>query len=132
MFIEDLTNSLCIDFSNTDVYDLSLNNLNDCFENSVTNCLNTHAPLIESRPRSVTIPKWMDNEFISERAKRRRLHKILCRHPLSHNNRMNYITQRNLVAKLADVKRTNYYNNMINSLSGDQKALYNFLQSTAG
>ena len=68
-------------------------------------------------------PRWMDQEFKSSRALRRKLEKKW-RKDKSEENRLRYVEQRNLCAQLSLKKQECHYAKIIQEAGNDQRSLF--------
>ena len=98
------------------------------FSESVSGCLEQHAPLQSKviKPHNAEKPPWIDGEYQLERAKRRRFEKIY-KKTKTLNSWNNYLTQSVLCRKLIKFKRKKSYANTLDEIDGDQKALFKFV-----
>ena len=93
------------------------------FRVSAEELLNELAPMITKTVSRKTGPKWVDAEYKSERAKRRKLEK-LWRKSKSEKDHKEYIAQRNICAQLSLSKQERYFSNVVESSCDKQKSLF--------
>ena len=111
------------------VVNSSFSELLDIYNKTVSNELNNVAPCItRTLTTSAISPPWMDFEYKSSRAIRRRLERNWKKSGLSEENKL-YVVQRDLCAKMALNKRTVYFHDLIESKRGDQRALFGIVNN---
>ncbi|KAI3377953.1 hypothetical protein SNEBB_008503, partial [Seison nebaliae] len=89
--------------------------------------LDSVAPLKYSKINS-HLPKWMDNEFRTERASRRRLERAYLR-TKSITDKNLLVQQRNRCAELSKLKRYSYFTRALNNCGSDQRALFQIVST---
>ena len=101
------------------------------YNGSLLKCLDKHAPQVSSNVVYRDRPKWMDHEYVLERAERRRLERVYkrCRTPL---NKLRLSKQTKLCSNMAKRKRKLGIQNDVISCADNQKALINLLDSWTG
>lgn len=99
---------------------------------TVTSVFDHHAP---AQSRTFTMaaesPPWLDREYKSSRAIRRRLERQWKKSGLGSDKKA-YVSQRELCASMSKQKRIEYYHNLIESKRGDQRALFNTVNTIFG
>ena len=100
----------------------------DGFESGLKKLLDKHAPLREKR--MVVRPKlpWFDDNLREMRRKRRRAERVF-RRTKSDLHKAAYKCARNQYANQLKASHSSYYYNAIEEASGDQKKLFNLVQS---
>ena len=94
------------------------------FKTPAENLLKKLAPEVTIKVKQKTnVPKWVDEEFKEERAKRRRMEKKWRKSKCEENHKQ-YIEQRNYCAKLSITKQEGYFSKVIEAASNSQKSLY--------
>ena len=84
-----------------------------------------YAPLIKRKVSTNGKPKWVDEEFMKCKAKRRKLEKAWRKDKGNPIKRTHYIEQREPCAELSKEKQQEYYSKIINDSNNDQKTLFN-------
>ena len=122
-FAEKLTSSLNNQTQSTDVNNLNFSGFYNLFSECVVSELDKVAPVKTKTISSAQQPPWMDAEYRSERAIRRRLERAwnVSSDPL---DKALYVTQRKLCSELVISKRSQYFSNIISKCEGDQRALF--------
>ena len=108
-----------LDFVNSD-FDYNFNT----FIKYSRELIDKHAPLITRNVSKNVKPKWVDEEFIRSRAKRRKLEKAWQKNKYDEIKRRQYIEQRELCAQMSKRKQQEYYTKLINESTNDQKTLF--------
>ena len=108
-----------LDFVNSD-FDYNFNT----FIKYSRELIDKHAPLITRNVSKNVKPKWVDEEFIRSRAKRRKLEKAWQKNKYDKIKRRQYIEQRELCAQMSKRKQQEYYTKLINESNNDQKTLF--------
>ena len=110
-------------------FDFTAMNVDSCVEKynqSIGSVLDKHAP---SRTRTVRLrpnSPWFNKDIRTERQKRRRLERRWRRTKLEVDLQM-YCDQKNIVSKLIEQAKIDYYSSQINEKAGDQKQLFNVI-----
>ena len=101
------------------------------FQAKLQFCYDEHAPQYVSKICHNNRPKWMDHEYVEQRAVRRKLERIYKR---SHKRQdeINWKLQRTKCVLLASEKRDRMYTNAFINAKGDIKAQFNMLQKLIG
>ena len=120
-----------ISSSITNVFDRMLENTSFSDMSELYTCtleqeLNRVAPWKSRSFISSPQPQWLDGEYKSNRATRRRLERKWKRSGLPEDKSL-YVQQRQFCSKMADDKRSKYYSELINSKSGDSRALFSVI-----
>lgn len=124
-FASRLGTTLNTAFSDSNVVSTFPELLNS-YNNAVLEELNFVAPLQTKTVPTFSSPPWMDAEYRSNRAIRRRLERDWKKSGLP-TEKKTYIAQRELCSRMANEKRTVYYSDLIASKSGDQRALFSIV-----
>jgi hypothetical protein len=116
--------TLCYDLSDS----TNLPVLWDSFESGLSMILDKHAPLIEKK--IVVRPKvpWFDDNLRASRRKRRQAERRY-RRTKSDTHRIAYASARTRYANLLKATKSSFYYNAITEAHGDQKKLFNIVQS---
>ena len=101
------------------------------FQEKMQICYDKHVPLRVSKICHNDRPKWMDHEYVEQRAIRRKLERIYTRSN-SMQDEINWKLQRTKCSLLAAVKRDSMYTNAFINAKGDIKAQFNMLQKLIG
>lgn len=126
-FASDLSSSLSTALADK-VDNSSFSELLNIYNNTVGNELNAVAPLkTRSFPTSAS-PSWMDAEYRTNRATRRRLEQKWKKSGHSNDKKL-YVAQRDVCVNMCNEKRTKYYSDLIESKRGDQRALFNIVNN---
>ena len=91
---------------------------------SMSKTLDKHAPVYECTIKHTERPSWMDYQYVSARAERRKLERIYKRTGIS-SDKIKYETQRDYCLELVNSKRGNFFSNCIHKCNVNQKALFN-------
>jgi hypothetical protein len=127
-FSEDLSSSLAANFKFTDpIFSLCLAN----FNGTISQCLDRHALICKSKTRYKSRPPWLDNDYVLQRAKRRKLERLYKRTKLPAD-KVRYIEQRSYCEVLVKSKRCHYYKTSISACNGNQKALFGLIKQLLG
>ena len=104
----------------------------DVYNETLSSVLEDHAPA-QSRTFTTTAesPPWLDTEYKSNRATRRRLEREWKKSKLPVDKRA-YVRQRELCAKMSKEKRAEYFHTLIESKRGDQRSLFNTVNTIFG
>ena len=105
----------------------SFNDLLLSFNLTLSKVLNDHTPLKMSKIKHSERPRWMDHEYVSARALKRKYEKRF-KKSRNFDDKIKFTTQSKLCASLADNKRTSYYKKAIAGRFGDQRALFSFVR----
>ena len=130
-FASHLTTSLISSFNGI-VEDSTFSELLDVYNGTVNSVFDDHAPL-QNRTFTTTAesPPWVDVEYKSNRATRRRLERKWKKSKIP-TDKTEYVRQRDLCAKMSKEKRKAYFHNLIESKRGDQRALFNTVNTIFG
>ena len=124
-FTSDISSSITSAFNtvleNTSFYDMS--KLYTC---TLEQELNRVAPWKSRTFGSSPQPQWLDGEYKSNRATRRKLERKWKRSGLPEDKAL-YVQQRKFCSEMADAKRSKYFSELINSKSGDTRALFSVM-----
>ena len=93
------------------------------YNNVITDEINSVAPEKTKMVSNFSSPPWMDGEYKSARATRRRLERIWKETGLPSDKKA-YYTQSDFCANLSNSKRTTYHSRIIQSKKGDVRALF--------
>ena len=112
--------------------DVTFSELLEVYNTTVTSVFDNHAP---AQSRTFTIsaesPPWLDEEYKSNRATRRRLERKW-KKSSQRTDKNAYVSQREICANMSKKKRIEYYHNLIESKRGDQRALFNTVNTMCG
>ena len=97
----------------------------EAFTKESKSLIDKHTPLIKRKVSTNGKPKWVDEEFMKCKAKRRKLEKAWRKDKGNPIKRTHYIEQRELCAELSKEKQQEYYSKIINDSNNDQKTLFN-------
>ena len=99
---------------------------------TVTSVLDNHAPVQRKTfTTAAESPAWLDAEYKSNRATRRRLEREWKKSGLRTDKKA-YVRQRELCANMSRQKRIEYFHNLIESKRGDQRALFKTVNTIFG
>ena len=104
----------------------SFSELSDIYTETIKRQLDNVAPLQTRTLTTSSSPPWMDGEYKSNRATRRRLERRWKKSRLREDKQL-YVSQRELCSKMSVDKRSNYFSDLIKSKSGDQRALFSII-----
>ena len=102
-----------------------------CFQNHLATNFNKHAPMVNAKINHNERPKWMDHDFVLERAYRRKLERLY-KHTRSSHDHIKFKLQRTKCSLLVDEKRSNFYTNLILTSKGNTKTLFNTYEKLVG
>ena len=111
---------------------VSFSELLGVYNATITSVFDNHAPA-QSRTFSsaAETPPWLDAEYKSNRATRRRLERGWKKSGLRADKKA-YTGQRELCANMSKQKRIEYFHNLIKSKRGDQRALFKTVNTISG
>lgn len=112
---------------NVDNFADSICALNNCLGNVV----NHHAPEIQKYIKATDRPKWMDNEFLDKRRKRRALYKKWKRSKLNSDKEA-FMQSRSIVHDLSTQKKRDYCIKSIENCNNSQKELFKVCRNLLG
>ena len=99
------------------------------YNETVSTEFNNHAPLkTKTLTTSAESPPWLDSEYKSNRAVRRRLERKWKKSGLTVDKKQ-YVKHRELCSKMSNDKRSAYYHDLIDKKRGDQRALFNIVNN---
>ena len=90
--------------------------------------IDKYAPIVTKTVKEKAKIPWMDEEFKSNRRKRRQLEKKW-RKDKNEENRTNYLNQRNLCADMSISKQNSHYTKLVDEAGNDQKTLFKVANS---
>ena len=100
----------------------------DIYTNTIECELDRVAPWKTRTLKSSAPPPWLDEEYKSSRATRRRLERKWKKSGSAEDKTL-YVQQRKLCSEMCKAKRTNYYSDLISSKSGDTRALFSIMNT---
>ena len=124
-FGSDISSSMDVAFSGL-VENANFLDLSKLYTNTMEHELNKVAPWKTRSFQSSSSPSWLDNEYKSNRATRRRLERRWKKSGLPADKTL-YVQQRKLCAVMSKDKRSKYYSELISSKSGDSRALFSIM-----
>ena len=127
-FSHNLCNSLNSRFQCTDIENLDFMEHHKIFSDCASEELDKVAPLKSRSFKSCSQPAWMDAEYRLERALRRRLERTWRASGLQ-GDKAKYLEQQKKCSKLVTAKRTHYFADLITKCEGDQRALFNIVNT---
>ena len=127
-FSNKLCDSLNSKLQETDVENLEFSDHYQLFAECAAEQLNIVAPLKTRSLASSSQPAWMDSEYRHERALRRRLERTWKASGVQRD-KVSFLAQQKKCAQLVTAKRTQYYSNLIAKCEGDQRALFNIVNT---
>ena len=101
------------------------------FQEHLHTCYNNHAPLHVTNISYNERPKWMDHEYIEQRAIRRKLERIFKRTNYSQDE-INFKLQRTKCALMVSTKRDGLYTASFKAFKGDIKAQFAMFERLVG
>ena len=101
------------------------------YNSSLQQCLDKHAPLTISKVIRRDRPPWMDDEYVRERAKRRKFERVYKRTRCFIDKRCLEI-QTKICKDLVLAKRSHNLNQKIISQCNNQKSLFNLVNNMSG
>ena len=127
-FSRKLCNSLNTRLQSTDIENLEFSEHYQVFAECASEQLDKFAPLRTRSLASNSQPAWMDAEYRHERALRRGLERAWKASGI-HEDKVNFLAQQKKCAQLVTTKRTQYYSDLIDKCDGDQRALFNIVNT---
>ena len=125
-FKEDLSRSL-MDLESSDTFE----NKYICFQEKLQACLNIHAPLHTTKIVYNERPKWLDHDYVKERALRRKLERTYKR-TNDRQDEIKYKLQRTKCELLVTQKRDAFHSEMIVASKGNVKNLFDSFKKLTG
>ena len=126
-FASDLGVSLTSSLGDN-INNYSFSEMLDIYKDTVVREFNAVAP-IKTRTLTTSVsPHWMDAEYKTNRATRRRLEREWKKSGLKSDKKL-YVSQRDICVKLSQEKRSKYYHELILSKKGDQSALFDIISN---
>ena len=127
-FSRNLRNLLDTKMQSTDMDNVDFCNHYKMFSECATEELDRSAPIISKSLSGTSQPPWMDAEYRHERALRRRLERVW-KASCANTDKVPYVAQRKLCAKLVISEHTKYFSDMISKCEGDQHALFKIVST---
>ena len=101
------------------------------FQKTLSECFENHAPLIQSKIKHNERPKWMDYEYVQQRALRRKLERIYKRTGNTYDN-ITFKLQRTKCSLLVEQKRDCYFTKVFDNCKGNSKAIFENYNKVVG
>ena len=109
----------------------SFNEKYSLFQEVLSTTYDLHAPLVLSKIRHNVRPKWMDHDYVLERARRRKLERRFKRTKSSYDE-IQFNIQRSKCSLLSDKKRGDFYSSIAQRANGNTKTLFNLYEKLVG
>ena len=102
-----------------------------CFQNTLRDCYDKHVPLVQSKIKHNERPKWMDHDYVQQRALRRKLERIFKRTGNEDDN-IRFKLQRTKCSLLVEQKRDSYFTVAFENCKGNSKAIFDTYNKVVG
>ena len=128
--LEDFKNDLSYSLSDLHTH-ASFKDKVENFQQHLKNCYDKHAPLQVSKILHNERPKWMDHEYVVQRALRRKLERKF-KQTKSIHDEINFKMQRTKCALLVGEKVDKWYSSMIETTNGNSRSLFKMYETMTG
>ena len=115
---EDIKNSVLIEEPPSELDDLV-----ECFDSTLSNIFNSHAPVTEKEVVLRPLAPWYNEHIRQAKRERRRLERAF-RHSNLEIDKEMFLNQQKLVNDLCSKYKQSYYNNKITEAENDSKQLF--------
>ena len=99
----------------------------DAYRSATFELLNKHSPMTTINVSKQHKPKWIDEEYKEERARRRKMEKKWKRTKNEEDHKL-YVNQRKMCAQLSTQKQEAYYSKQVDGSSNNQKSLFKIVE----